>query len=130
MSVESDVRTYLAAAFSNERVFMGGVRMAEPPAIPHRGIWVLESGGPPPMGYMDGGAGTAWRPTRVLVRIRGNAKEYASTKTLAEAVWEALWAARISTYHVRCEQGAPLYMGRDALEHEEFVIAVRIEYKA
>lgn len=126
---ELAMHTHLQATFASERVFIGGRRVAEPPLIPHRAIFVNATGGPPPRGYMDGGARTVWKASRIQIIVRGNPREYASTKTLADAVWSACWAAPVEDFHVRCEQSEPVSWGRDSVECNEFSIHVRMERK-
>jgi hypothetical protein len=122
MTFSADVRTFLSSAsLGSPVIFVGPVRPPEPPAIPHRVLFVLETGGWGPENYMDGGE--AYRQVRIQVRVRGEPNSFQSTQDLAQAVWSQIHQGNVSGY-VRCvcEQSTPLYLGRDAQGCYEAVV--------
>lgn len=127
MTIEADVRTRLNAQSVGANVYLGGVRVPNPPTMPHAAIFVREVGGPPPSPYMDG-TSTDYRVVRVQCHIRGAPNDYAATKTVADAVYSAMQKAPISGYtRVVVETSSPIYIGLDELECPEFIVNVLCE---
>jgi hypothetical protein len=130
MSVENDVKGYLDSRSLGSTVFMGPVRPADPPAIPRRVVFVLETGGIRPEAFMDG-ANTTYRRFGVQIRVRGEPNDYQTTRDLAKSVWTNMNLATTSGHtgsyiEIRCDQSNPLYMGRDAYQCDEYSINVTL----
>ena len=128
MSVETNVKYYLDAGSLGAPCYVGPVRPAQPPAIPVKALFVQQSGGFAPDNYMDGTA-TAYRYSRVQIRVRGEPNEYASASSLAASVWSRMHQGAPTGSYTRvvCEQSQPLYLGRDALQCDEFSVNVILE---
>ncbi len=133
MALENDIKAHLdAQAFSTSAawtVFCGPRRVADPPAIPTRAGFVLQTGGTMASPYMDGDR-TAYRYLRAQVRIRCEPNEYAAGRDLAANVWSTFQqpSGMTGSYtRVTCEQSAPLYMGRDDFQCHEWTVNVLAE---
>lgn len=123
-----DVKAHLAAA-SLGTVFIGPVRPAAPPAVPHQAIFVLETGGPAPTPYMDGST-TAWRRCRVNIRNRSAPNDYAGGRVSASSIWSRFQQSTSVTggwVRVTCQQSQPMYLGQDAFGCHEWVTDVVLE---
>jgi len=130
VTVESDVKGYLDAQTYNAPVFMGPVRPSQPPEIPYRCVFVLATGGPPPIPYMDG-TRIPYRSERTQIRVRGEPYSYATTQFLANNIWSAMQQASSamtgSYVRVTCDQSQPMYMGQDSYQCPEFVVNLTLE---
>lgn len=126
--IEENVRAHISAASLGAPVFCGPVRPADPPALPYKAVFVMESGGPPPSPFMDLSTG-AWRTMRVQIRVRGEPNAYQVTRDLAQSVWSAMQEGSVTGSYVRvtCEQSAPLYLGRDATGAYEYSVNALLE---
>lgn len=127
MAIEDDVKTWLDNGSLGANVYKGPVRPAEPPAMPHKAIFVLQTGGYKPEPYLDG-TQTSYRFSRVQIRTRSEPNAYQAARDLADAVWTRMHQGDISGY-VRCtvEVSQPLAMGRDAFGCYEHSINVILE---
>lgn len=127
MTIEADIRSRLISQSVGASVFIGGARVAAPPAMPHKAVFVREIGGPPPSPYMDG-TSTDYRVVRVQCHIRGEPNDYNTAKTVANAVYSAVQKAPIAGYtRVVAEMSAPYYLGLDEKECPEFIVNVLCE---
>jgi hypothetical protein len=129
MAVGEDVKAHIDALNLGVSTFIGPVRPANPPAIPHRSIFVLEHSGLPPTPYMDGST-TAWRRCRVNIRLRSNPHEYQTTRDNANTVWSAFQQSTSVTnswVRVTCDQSLPMYLGQDAFQCHEWTVNVTLE---
>lgn len=126
-SAEDDVYTFLSAAGLGISFFKGPRRPAAPSAIPHQAAFILGVGGINPSPYMDG-TNTAWRFFRVQIWVRSEVNSYGTGRGKADAIWSAINQATISGWtRIVCEQSAPMYLGRDDVEHHEWTVNVRLE---
>lgn len=129
MAAEEDVKAYLDTRSLSATVYCGPVRVAQPPIIPHRAVFVLQSGGYQPTPYMDG-TQTAWRTIRLQVRIRGEPNDYKTTRDLAATVWSSMQQPSSLTgsyVRVTCDQSAPFYLGKDDLQCDEYSVNATLE---
>lgn len=129
MAVAEDVRAHLNTLGFGVPVFVGPARPANPPAVPHGALFVLESGGPPPVPYMDGST-TAYRKVRVQIRIRGEPNGYETARNRALTAWSAFQQSTAVTgsyTRITNDQSYPLYMGQDAFNCPEFAVNVTLE---
>lgn len=128
--IEEDTRAFLLAQVSSAsgRVFIGGVK--DPNAfIPNKAVFILQSGGVAPHGYMDGGD-TDYRRVRVQVRVRSETDDYSGGKTLAESIQAVLHRAHFGSpgyVRITADSAAPLYWGRDDKEHHEWSVNATLE---
>jgi len=107
-------------------IFTGPVRPPAPPEVPHAGIFVLSTGGPPPDDYFAWNVGqpSIYRGN-VQVRVRSNADDYTDGLATARAVRNKLHLATLDlTGQVGCRatNAEPIYLGRDDTEHHEFSV--------
>lgn len=124
---EDDVKTWLDAGSLSTNVYKGPVRPAEPPAMPHKAIFCMQSGGYKPEPYMDG-TQTSYRFSRVQIRTRSEPNAYQAARDLADSVFSRMHQAAISGYvRVTVESSQPLAMGRDAFGCYEYSVNVILE---
>ena len=131
-SMESSLKTYLDTALSGAyTTYIGPVRPAEPPTIPHQAIFMMRSGGLAPSPYMDGGSGTDYKMVRLQFHIRGEPDDYIGAYGIAQSVWAAMQkvpsASLFSNVRCTCDQSAPMYLGRDDLGCHEYTVNVTLE---
>jgi hypothetical protein len=94
-------------------------------AVPHRAIFILETGGADDVPFLDGGTRTA--ESRVLLQawVRSAPAEYDQGKADADAAWLALDKRPPAGYHeVRCLGSVPGYLGIDEKDHHEWSFSV------
>ena len=129
MAVGEDVKAHIDAANLGVTTFIGFVRPAQPPMIPHKAVFVLESGGLPPQPFMDGST-TAWRRPRVNIRVRGEPNDYATGRDLANSIWSRFQQSTSVTgswVRVTCDQSLPMFLGLDAFSCPEWSVNVTLE---
>lgn len=127
---EDDLYTFLGTKGLGITLFKGPRRAAQPPVIPHQCAFLLGVGGLQPSPYMDG-VRTAYRFFRVQIWVRSEPNDFSGGRAKADAVWSACNLGAVTNYvRTTCEQSAPMYLGRDDVEHHEFVINVRMEQRA
>lgn len=134
-SVGEHLRAHLLSSASgyctSSNTFVGIVRDAREPAIPHKSVWILEIAGPQPHRFMDGNSKN-YRYVDVQVRIRGNPGDYADAHDLANRVWNGLQGATTITTNyvaIRATTSAPMPMGYSEKDEPEFSLRFRVEKK-
>lgn len=131
-NVEEDIRAFLLATVSacSGRTFCGPAQ--DPRSdIPAEAVFVLQTGGMQPLGYMDS-SDKDFRPVRIQARIRSAPHDYPGGKTLALAVQGALQRAFLGSpgyVSVLCEQASPNYWGRDDKEHHDWSVNAVVRVK-
>lgn len=138
MNVETDLRTYLTTSSgfavsgcTASTTFVGPVRKVGG-SVPANAQFIQVFGGLMPQGFQDG-RGQTDRATDVQVRVRGGKDQYLQTFSRAENIWRALNRCELSLaasssvqyYRVQMLQSAPIFIGQDDQEHDEFTINVR-----
>lgn len=129
MAVGEDVKAHLDTLSLGVPVFIGPARPANPPAIPHAAVFVLETGGMAPMPYMDGST-TAYRAVRCQIRIRGEPHAYQAARDRALTIWSAMQQTdSITNNYTRVTnmQSYPMYLGEDAFQCPEFTVNSTLE---
>lgn len=100
-------------------------------------MFLHTSGGLNPNEYMTGTQGlSTYRRADVKVRVRSAPNDYATGSALAEDTWTSFQApssASLSTAsttycRVTCFESAPIYMGLNDVEQDEWAFTVRVEY--
>ena len=130
LTPDAAVATHLAAAglglTVGTNLFRGPVRPVSA-GVPAKAVFVLVTGGPGPVPYLDAAVhGDTWQ-FDVQVRIRGDRESFATTRTLARAIRNALHRADISGYLSALSiESEPTYMGFDGSERPEFSTNVRL----
>jgi hypothetical protein len=140
--VETDLRAYLLlrGTTTATNTFIGPIRKARAGAggLPVQAVFLHTSGGLNPQEYMSSTPGVdTYRRADVKVRIRSAVNDYADGSALAESVWRSLQApstASLSTgstayCRVTCFESAPVYLGINDLEQDEWQITVRAEFQ-
>jgi hypothetical protein len=142
MSVELDVRTFLAitvASTSSGMFFVGPIRKTTPNKLPAPGVFIMEYGGPPPHQFQSGGTQPTYRRTNVQIRVQSPINGYLTGKALADRIWSAMDHPSNATLtgissgsrqyvFVRPLQSAPVYIGQNDTEQDQFSINVGLEY--
>jgi hypothetical protein len=138
MNVETDLRTYLTTSSgfaisgcTPSATYVGPVRKVGG-TVPADATFIQVFGGLMPQGFQDGRNQTD-RATDVQIRVRGRKDAYLQTFARAEAAWRAVNRAELSLaassgvqyYRVQPLQSAPIYIGQDDQEHDEFTVNVR-----
>lgn len=109
-------------------LFEGPMR-AVGPSMPARAVFVLSSGGYPPMPFQDSSGQEYCRAT-VQVTIRGDAQSYASTLALAQALRIRIHHATLAGYvELRVREPEPMYIGQDEAASHMHVLNVEMEYR-
>mgnify|MGYP001560790033 CR=1 FL=1 len=144
MTTEADVRVYLMTAgvsgFSSNNIFVGPPRKAtglSSASLSARSMFIMETGGAgEPHEFLDGSSNT-YRTAEVQIRIRGLVNDYLNTRVAAEAVWVKMQKVSTSSMGSTTSQAycrivnitsAPMYLGVDDLERDEFVVNTRLEH--
>lgn len=127
---DADVVTELAAAglglVAGVNIFRGPMRPAVA-GVPVKAVFVAETGGPPPVPYIDAAThGDTWT-FEVQVMVRGSREKFAETRTLARDIRDALHRASIAGYlSVVAIQSGPVPLGFDGNECPLFSINARL----
>jgi len=133
MTPDVDVATYLAAqGFGTIGTDLFHCAPKPPGGgIPDACIFVLDSGGPAPDPYFRvGGASASFYRVGVQVRVRAAVGQSAAGKERARDVLTALHLAAIAGYTaVHAQTSAPLYLGRDDTEHDEWSVNCSVWFK-
>lgn len=130
LTPDAAVATHLAAAglslVVGTNLFRGPVRPVAN-GVPAKAVFVLVTGGPGPVPYLDAAEnGDTWH-FDVQVRIRGERESFAATRTLARGIRNALHRAAISGYLSALSiESEPVFMGFDGSERPEFSTKVRL----
>jgi len=130
LTPDAAVATHLAAAGLSLTVgtnlFRGPVRPVSA-GVPAKAVFCLATGGGAPQPYLDAATyGDTWF-FDVQVRIRGERQAFATTRTLARAIRNALHRADISGYLSALSiESEPTFLGFDGSERPEFSTNVRL----
>lgn len=120
------VANFLAAAGHGTlgtSIFMGPPRDPSP-VMPHKCVFVISTGGPAPMPYIES-SGDAWRETDVQIFIRGNAGEFAAGEAFAKAIFETMQFPRLTGFiDCRPMESHPVWLGFDPLDHPRWTVNV------
>ena len=113
-SPDEDAVTYLDANCSlvkDTDLFRGKLEPASTD-IPHQCVFVVASGGPPPLSYMS--STIKFRYSAIQIFTRSNPRDYPAGLTLARLVRDTLHNAAVSGYvDVRCMESEPIYVEED-----------------
>lgn len=127
---DADVATLLAGAglglVVGVNLFRGPMRPAVA-GVPTKAVFVAETGGPPPVPYIDAAAnGDTWT-FEIQVMVRGDRESFAAARTLARSIRDALHRASISGY-LSCValQSGPTSVGFDGNECPLFSVNARL----
>lgn len=97
--------------------------------IPENAVFILEQGGHNPQEYLDGGLSQTYRSNLINVRVRSAPRAYGVGKARADGVWRAFQKATASGYvRITMSNSAPLYMGQDEAECDEWVLYGVVEF--
>lgn len=130
LTPDAAVVTHLAAAglglTAGTNLFRGTMRPVAA-GVPALAVFVAETGGPPPVPYIDAAVnGDTWH-FDVQVMIRGNRETTAAARTLARNIRNSLHRATITGYlSVVAQQSAPTPLGFDESERPLFSVNVRL----
>ena len=131
-TVDADVVTALTGSnglVSGTNLFAGPVR-APGTGVPDKAVFVLATGGPPPMPFILGGSGTDYCRSTVQVRVRSDQEDFPTGQTLARALRTLLHKNILSGYiDVRVRESEPNYLGQGELGHHEWSINLEMEHR-
>jgi len=130
LTPDAAIATHLAAAglglTLGTNLFRGPVRPVSP-GVPESAVFVLAGGGPAPVPYLDAAEHGDTYFFDVQVRIRGSREAFATTRTLARGIRNALHRASISGYlSVLVRESEPTYLGFDGSERPEFSVNAQL----
>jgi hypothetical protein len=130
LTPDAAVATHLAASglllVVGTNLFRGPVRPVST-GVPAKAAFVLATGGPGPVPFIDAAVNGDTYYFDVQVRIRGEREAFATTRTLARGVRNALHRASISGYlSALVTESEPAYLGPDDSERPEFSVNVRL----
>ena len=138
---DTDVVAALTGAIgltAGTNLFSGPVRAytileAGTVVVPHKAVFCLATGGPPPMSFVNGGSGTDYNWSVVQIRIRsdiGSTSDFADGQTLARAVRDRLHKAVVTGYiEIRVRESEPNYLAQDDDGHHEWSINLEMEHR-
>ena len=130
LTPDAAVVTHLAAAglglTAGTNLFRGPVRPVGN-GVPDKAVFCLETGGAPPVPYINAAShGDTWT-FDIQVRVRGDREAFATTRNLARSIRNTHHRATISGYlSVTATESAPRPMGFDGGERPEFSLNVKL----
>lgn len=117
----------LAAFTQATNLFEGPVRAAGA-TVPHEALFVLATGGDPPLPFL--GTTVSYCVSALQVRYRSAPHEYAAGRAKVRAVRNAIHLGSITGYvEVRVRESEPLYLGPDEHGSHEWAINVDMEHR-
>jgi hypothetical protein len=102
----------------------------KPSTIPHKSVFCIATGGPPPRAYM--GNSSDFREFTVQVSIRGEPGKGVAARTCARACWAALQrgtTAATGYIAVYVREPDPVPLSKDGQDHPRFVLNARLWFK-
>lgn len=109
-------------------LFVGFMRRAD--RTPSAAVFVVNTGGPPPVPYLNGDRDAMFRPT-VQVMIRGPVNDLEAGETIARAVFAWLHQQAISDYVATlARDSAPAFLGLDGDDRGTWSINLELPYRS
>jgi hypothetical protein len=94
-----------------------------------RAVAVLQTGGPPPVGFIGKARAALWTVS-CQVHVRSNREDFAGGQALSSDVLTALHQAALPPYlSIRVRESAPFYLGPDGADRHLWVMNVQLEYR-
>lgn len=129
LDLATHIGTNVAALTLGTNLFMGPLR-AKNVAIPDQVVFVLNTGGPQPSEFIEGGGTPELYEHSLQVRVRSapGASSFEDGQALARTVRDAIHRASISGYiDVWVRSSSPDYIEVDDEDRHEWVIGVGME---
>lgn len=109
-------------------LFAGPVR-APGTGVPDKAVFVLATGGAPPIPYMDGTL-QDYQRSIVQIRVRSDLEDFPTGQTLARSVRDFLHKITGTSYtDIRVRETEPNYLGPDELGHHEWSVNLEMEHR-
>lgn len=119
VAVAAKLDTDVGALTLGTNLFEGKAR-APNDQIPHEAVFVLSSGGAPPLAYGGQTSEEMLFPS-VQCIVRSNPRDFFGGRTLAKTVHDALHHQALAGYlDVNVQESEPLYLGEDDTGHHEW----------
>lgn len=111
-----------------ENLFIGFMRRAD--STPSPSVFVLNTGGPPPVPFLNGNRESAMRCT-VQVMVRSEVNDFAAGEAMARSLFNWLHLEDIEGYYAcYCRDSQPAFLGEDSDGHYQWSLNFELQYNA